>query len=247
MNARVIGNADSFEQILLSSGLRQMSQIWPLAFRKQRVAQQYGTLTTKGHSETSKFTKHREFVSEALQRSGGVVGAGDDLYPILDLPDTDCSFDIDDGLSDDVVDPSQPIMLPDPDLASLTEIDNAVRLANSTAASRDNLARFVIAKDYIRKLVPLVEVAEDLESLQDLHKLCTIVRTLILLNDHTILDHVVTDELFMGVVGALECKIHNFPTKTLLTYFQTIQTFQITKPTTDTTYLLHRDSRKLSK
>jgi protein phosphatase-4 regulatory subunit 3 len=146
-------------------------------------------------------------VSEALQRSGGVVGAGDNVASDLDLPHADGSFDVDDGLSDDVVDPSQPIILPDPDLSSLTEIDNAVRLANSTATSRDNLARFVIAKDYIRKLVPLVEVAEDLESLNDLHKLCTIVRTLILLNDHTILDHVVTDELFMGVVGALECKI----------------------------------------
>ena len=145
-------------------------------------------------------------MSEALQRSGGVVGAGDNVTSDLDLPHADGSFDVDDGLSDDVVDPSQPISLPEPDLTSLVEIDNAVRLANSTAASRDNLARFVIGKDYIRKLVPLVEVAEDLESLSDLHKLCTIVRTLILLNDHTILDHVVTDELFMGVVGALECK-----------------------------------------
>jgi protein phosphatase-4 regulatory subunit 3 len=133
------------------------------------------------------------------------------LFPSLNLPDADGNLNIDDGLSDDVVDPSQPIILTDPDLASLVEIDNLVRLANSTPTSRDNLARFVIAKDYIRKLVPLVEVAEDLESLPDLHKLCTIVRTLILLNDHTILDHVVTDELFMGVVGALECKIHNSP------------------------------------
>lgn len=151
--------------------------------------------------------RYREFVSEALQRSGGVVGAGDDIASDLDLPHADGNFDVDDGLSDDVVDPSQPIILPDPDLASLTEIDNVVRLANSTPTSRDNLARFVIAKDYIRKLVPLVEVAEDLESHTDLYKLCTIVRTLILLNDHTILDQVVTDELFMGVVGALECKL----------------------------------------
>ena len=152
-------------------------------------------------------------MSEALQRSGGVVGAGDDIASDLDLPDADANFDADDGLSDDIVDPTQTIPLPDADLANLTDIDSAVRLANSTAGGRDALARFVIGADYIRKLVPLVEVAEDLESLQDLQKLCTIVRTLILLNDHTILDHVVTDELFMGVVGALECKLAILPSK----------------------------------
>lgn len=168
-----------------------------------------------------------EFISEAQQRLGGVVGAGrPDLVgpnitkpthidPFLyaeyygdgvDFHSADTS-DTDDGLSDDVGESSgHPIMLPNPDLGNLAEIENAIRLASSGAASRDALARFIIQADYVTKLVPLVEVAEDLESLTDLHKLCTIMKTLILLNDHTIIEQVVTDELFMGVVGALECK-----------------------------------------
>jgi len=100
-------------------------------------------------------------------------------------------------------------MLPNPDLASLTDIDNTIRLASSGTASRDALARFIIQADYVTKLVPLIEMAEDLESHLDLHKLCTIMKTLILLNDHTIIEQVVTDDLFMGVVGALECQYIN--------------------------------------
>lgn len=195
-----------------------------------------------------------EFISDAQQKLGGVVGAGNPhfidpqlyedfeegeiydpdgidgvpfdyyelygvdlpsidldpeeflgIYPKLIFPDKDASTNttiLDDVLSDDVADPHS-IMLPTPDLANLTEIESAIRLA-SNGASRDALARFIIQTDYVTKLVPLVEIAEDLENLPDLHKLCAIMKTLILLNDHTILDQVVTDELFMGVVGALE-------------------------------------------
>jgi len=49
-------------------------------------------------------------------------------------------------------------------------------------------------------------MAEDLESLADLHRLCNIVKTIILLNDSTIIEHVVSDNCVLGVVGALECE-----------------------------------------
>ena len=54
-------------------------------------------------------------------------------------------------------------------------------------------------------------MAEDLESLQDLHRLCNIMKSLILLNDNTIIEHVVMDENIIGVVGALEYD-PDFPT-----------------------------------
>ena len=72
---------------------------------------------------------------------------------------------------------------------------------------RDALSKFVIRDEYIPKLVPLVSVAEDLESLVDLHRLCNIMKALILLNDNTIIETVVTDPLILGVVGALECRL----------------------------------------
>lgn len=78
---------------------------------------------------------------------------------------------------------------------------------------RDALSKFVIRDEYIPKLVPLVSVAEDLESLADLHRLCNIMKALILLNDNTIIETVVTDPLILGVVGALEC---GFPSYRLM-------------------------------
>lgn len=79
-----------------------------------------------------------------------------------------------------------------------------------TQAGRDALSKFIIRDEYINKLVPLVTMAEDLESLVDLHRLCNIMKSLILLNDNTIIETVVADQIILGVVGALECKANLF-------------------------------------
>lgn len=97
-------------------------------------------------------------------------------------------------------------MLPPPELGLLPDIENMMRAASSSPPGRDALAKFIVRMDYIAKLVPLVELAEDLESLSDLHRLCNIMKMLILLNDTSIIEYVVTDEVILGVVGALECK-----------------------------------------
>lgn len=75
-----------------------------------------------------------------------------------------------------------------------------------TQNGRDALSKLVIREEYISKLVPLVTVAEDLESLPDLHRLCNIMKAMILLNDNTIMETVVADSLVLGVAGALECE-----------------------------------------
>ncbi|EIT76182.1 protein putative to be [Aspergillus flavus] len=109
----------------------------------------------------------------------------------------------DDAFSDDL-ETYQSIMLPAPELGNLPEIDHVMRAASMTQAGRDALSKFVIREEYITKLIPLVTVAEDLESLPDLHRLCNIMKSLILLNDNTIIETVVTDPIILGVVGALE-------------------------------------------
>jgi len=113
----------------------------------------------------------------------------------------------DDALSDDAIDGfSNPILLPAPELGNLPDIEHMMRGASSTPAGRDALTKFILNEDYIPKLLPLVSIAEDLESLPDLHRLCNIVKTIILLNDSTIIEHVVSDNCVLGVVGALECE-----------------------------------------
>lgn len=96
------------------------------------------------------------------------------------------------------------VNLPAAELGHLHEIDTGMRIMSNTASGRDALAKFIMADDYIGKLIPLVEMAEDLESLPDLHRLCNIMKSIILLNDTTIIEHAVSDENVLGVVGALE-------------------------------------------
>ena len=82
-----------------------------------------------------------------------------------------------------------------------------MRAANGNIGGREALAKFILQDKYIPKLIPLVEMAEDLESIQDLHRLCSIMKMLILLNDNAIVEYVVTDDVVLGVVGALECTL----------------------------------------
>lgn len=115
----------------------------------------------------------------------------------------------DDALSDDAMDTfSNPLTLPQPELSNLDEIASLMRTVISTPQGRDSLSKLVLAEEYIQKLVPLVVMAEDLESLEDLHHLCNIMKMLVLLNDTQIIEYAVSDDLVMGVVGALECMLH---------------------------------------
>ena len=162
-------------------------------------------------------TLFRDFVAEAQARLGGFTGAGGSplswsfqaaYRPLQYGPPggADTYERIDDSLTDEIVESIPPVMLPPPELANLPDIENMMRAANTTAAGRDALTKFIVGADFIKKIVPLVEMAEELESLTDLHRLCNIMKTIILLNDSAIIEHVVKDDVCLGVVGALECK-----------------------------------------
>ncbi|CRK23723.1 hypothetical protein BN1708_013785 [Verticillium longisporum] len=85
------------------------------------------------------------------------------------------------------------VHMPTADLKNLSEIEQCMRVMNQTANGRDALAKFIMSDDYIGKLTPLVEMAEDLESLTDLHRLCNIMKTIILLNDTSIIEHAIQE------------------------------------------------------
>lgn len=111
----------------------------------------------------------------------------------------------DDSLSDDLaMDAPTTIQLPPAELGTLPELEQSIRVISSTNSGREALTKLIMHEDYIGKLIPLVDMAEDLESLQDLHRLCNIMKIVLLLNDTTIIEHAVSDECVLGVVGALE-------------------------------------------
>jgi protein phosphatase-4 regulatory subunit 3 len=86
----------------------------------------------------------------------------------------------------------------------LGEILDAVKHCNNSNSGRDGLTKFIHTEDYIKHLLPLVEMAEDMEDLGSLHKLCLIMKTFLLLNDNSIMEMVVRDDMILGSVGALE-------------------------------------------
>ena len=88
-----------------------------------------------------------------------------------------------------------------PELGNLDEIEQNIRQASVTQGGREALAKFLLREEYLLKLIPLVEIAEDLESLSDLHRLCNIMKALILMNDNSIIEHLVDDNIIIGVVG----------------------------------------------
>lgn len=153
----------------------------------------------------------RDFVSQVQAQLLALAGPGTQLclsITSMNLPLTvRPGFSADDALSDDAMENNfAAVTLPPPELGNLQDIEQLMRMASATQTGRDSLTRFIIGEEYISKLIPLVSMAEDLESLTDLHRLCNIMKTLILLNDTAIIEHVVTDEIILGVVGALECR-----------------------------------------
>lgn len=117
-----------------------------------------------------------------------------------------------DGLSDDALDGiTTSFNLNTPSLGNLEEIDANIRSASMSQGGRGALAQFLLKEDYVRQLIKLVQEAEDLESLVDLHRLCNIMKALILMNDNSVIEHLVGDEIILGVVGALEYD-PDFPT-----------------------------------
>lgn len=106
--------------------------------------------------------------------------------------------------------------LPNPELGNLAEIEMQMRAASSNANGRDILGKHILNQEFIQKLIPLLEVAEDLESITHLHSLCNIMKMIILLNDTIIVEKIVQEDVYMGVVGILECE--RFPRFVILLF-----------------------------
>ncbi|KAG6845446.1 hypothetical protein H0H87_009354 [Tephrocybe sp. NHM501043] len=94
--------------------------------------------------------------------------------------------------------------LPKPQLGIIGEIDRAIKQLARTQAVKERICEYIQQEDYIKSLVDVLNTAEDLESLENLHALCSLMQTILTLNDHTMYEHILEDDLFFGVVGMLE-------------------------------------------
>ncbi|KAI0355408.1 DUF625-domain-containing protein [Trametes cingulata] len=94
--------------------------------------------------------------------------------------------------------------LPQPQMGIIGDIDTAIKTLARTAVVKERVCEYIQNEDYIKGLIEVFNQAEDLESLADLHALHSCMQTILLLNEHSLYEHILDDEIFMGVVGILE-------------------------------------------
>ncbi|KZS97836.1 DUF625-domain-containing protein [Sistotremastrum niveocremeum HHB9708] len=98
----------------------------------------------------------------------------------------------------------QESQLPTPQFGIMEHVERAIKYVGRNATLKDKLVEHIINTEYVRQMIDLALQAEDLEQLHDLHALYSCLQAILLLNDHTIFDHVTSDELFLGTCGILE-------------------------------------------
>ncbi|KAM0756516.1 DUF625-domain-containing protein [Meredithblackwellia eburnea MCA 4105] len=94
--------------------------------------------------------------------------------------------------------------LPEPTLGNIELIETTIRSLGRTVVGREKMAATIIRGEYVRKLIRIQREAEEMESLRDLHALCRVMQTILLLNDNGIFELVLRDEVILGVVSILE-------------------------------------------
>ncbi|KAH9939250.1 component of IIS longevity pathway SMK-1-domain-containing protein [Epithele typhae] len=94
--------------------------------------------------------------------------------------------------------------LPQPQMGIIGEIDTAIKTLARTAVVKERVCEYIQNEEYIKALIDVFQQAEDLESLPDLHALFGCMQTILLLNEHSLYEHILDDEIFVGVVGMLE-------------------------------------------
>ncbi|WVQ85221.1 hypothetical protein IAT38_007386 [Cryptococcus sp. DSM 104549] len=91
-----------------------------------------------------------------------------------------------------------------PSLANIREQELLLRMQAKSPMGRERAMEHILGEDYIKHLITVLEQAEDLESIEDLHALCSLMQTILLFNDNGIFEYILQDEIFLGVIGMLE-------------------------------------------
>ncbi|KAJ3020288.1 Platinum sensitivity protein [Thoreauomyces humboldtii] len=94
--------------------------------------------------------------------------------------------------------------LPDPELSNLKKLDDVIYQAARSFVGRAALTKALESSEFLRKLLPVFEQSEDLEDLESLYALSSIVRSIFVLNEGPIYEHLLQDEIFPTVLGILE-------------------------------------------
>ncbi|KAL8561130.1 Serine/threonine-protein phosphatase 4 regulatory subunit 3 [Nucella lapillus] len=105
---------------------------------------------------------------------------------------------------DDMPDAAPPIELSPCELSKLEEISELFSSVLPSPIRREKLAVAIENDGYIKKLVDLFHMCEDLENTEGLHHLFDIFKSVFLLNKNALFEIMFSDEVIFDIVGVLE-------------------------------------------
>lgn len=124
-------------------------------------------------------------------------------------PSVDFTQDIveeseDERCFDEISDSAPTIDLPPCDIGKLEEISELVSSCLPSPIRREKLAVAIENEGYIKKLLNLFQMCEDLENLEGLHHLYEIFKNIFLLNKNALFELMFAEDTIFDVVGCLE-------------------------------------------
>jgi len=143
----------------------------------------------------------------------------------------------DDRGFDEISESAPPIELPAAELAKLEEISELVSSCLSSPLRREKLATAIENDNYIKKLLNIFHICEDLENLDGLHHLYEIFRNIFLLNKNALFEVMFSEDTIFDVVGCLEFEPGNQTPKKHREYLKSMAKFHQVIPITNTELL----------
>ncbi|XP_070359042.1 serine/threonine-protein phosphatase 4 regulatory subunit 3B-like [Equus asinus] len=105
---------------------------------------------------------------------------------------------------DEMLDPGSLIDLPNCELNTLEQISALVTSVLTSPRREESLAVLLENEDYIKKLLQLFHICENLRDMEGLHYLHKIIKGILFLNKTSLLEVLFSEECIMDVVGCLE-------------------------------------------
>nr|XP_006812197.1 PREDICTED: serine/threonine-protein phosphatase 4 regulatory subunit 3A isoform X4 [Saccoglossus kowalevskii] len=105
---------------------------------------------------------------------------------------------------EEIPDAAPPIELPPCELSKLEEISELFSSVLLSPVRREKLAIAIENDNYIKNLLELFHMCEDLENLEGLRHIYEIFKSIFLLNKNALLELMFSDDIIMDVIGCLE-------------------------------------------
>ncbi|XP_063706016.1 serine/threonine-protein phosphatase 4 regulatory subunit 3 isoform X2 [Culicoides brevitarsis] len=127
---------------------------------------------------------------------------------------------------EEMSDSAPPIELPPCEMNRLEEISEVIASGLTSPIRKEKLAMAIESDNYIRKLLNIFHMCEDLENLEGLHYLYEIFKNIFLLNKNALFEIMFSEDTIFDVVGCLEYDPSGNPPKRHRKYLQQLAKFR---------------------